>query len=102
MPHTLFPTADLVDPWLELLADLGAESLPRESEDERAAREAARADILDDLLQDRATDHPPLASPLADHPGGLRAGVEQAAATVAALVDAYGERITALTTDTAA
>ncbi|WP_028647281.1 hypothetical protein [Nocardiopsis sp. CNT312] len=97
MPHALFPTADLVDPWLELLADLGAESLPGESEDERAAR----ADILDDLLQDRAIDHLPLASPLAEHPGGVRSGVEQAASTIAALVDAYGERIAALA-DTAA
>ncbi|MGQ4266435.1 hypothetical protein [Nocardiopsis changdeensis] len=90
-------TADLVGPWLELLADLGAETLPEETKDERAAREAARADILADLLETRAIDHPTLASPMADHPDGVRAGVEEAAAAISALVTAHGHRITALT-----
>ncbi|WP_306365978.1 hypothetical protein [Nocardiopsis sp. CC223A] len=96
MPNTP-NTADLVDPWLELLADLGAETLPEETEDERAARESARDDILADLLDTRAVDHPTLASPMADHPDGLRSGVEEAAAAISALVTVYSDRITALT-----
>ncbi|MFL1439835.1 hypothetical protein, partial [Nocardiopsis protaetiae] len=86
----------LATPWLELLADLGAETLPDEDEFERAARETARADILDTLLETRAITHSSLASSIATHPGGMRAGVEETAAVVHDLVNTYAALVTAL------
>lgn len=89
-------TALLATPWLELLADLGAETLPDEDGFERAARETARADILDTLLETRAIDHPTLAGSITAHPGGVRTGVEEAAAVVHDLVNTYAALVTAL------
>jgi hypothetical protein len=95
MTHTP-TTADLVGPWLELLADLRAETLPDETEEERDARQAACADILDDLLETSATGPPTLASTPAADLQGIRTCAEVSTATIGVLVTANGDRITVL------
>jgi hypothetical protein len=108
MTHTP-TTADLVGPWLELLADLRAETLPDETEEERGAsglagvpfflglvRQAACADILDDLLETSATGPPTLASTPAADLQGIRTCAEVSTATIGVLVTANGDRITVL------
>ncbi|MDE3724752.1 hypothetical protein PWG71_25480 [Nocardiopsis sp. N85] len=88
--------APLVDPWLELLAELGAQNLPGEDGMERAAREAARSDILDTLLETRAIAHPTLASPITAHPDGIRTGVEETSAAIHDLVNTHAALAAAL------